>query len=139
MRSLLTKAKYYLDKPYIKVGYDPSSGILFNVWNGFASYEEILQIGERTLEAALFEKPRKALFDTRNMEVLDEPSQRYVSQEFARQLRDAGIKFTATVVPEDEFAKTSVDRIKNAILPGAVTEVRYFKQLGAATKWLGSK
>ena len=49
MSTLLDKAKYYLDKPYIKVGYDPASGILFNVWGGFASYSEVRQIGQRTL------------------------------------------------------------------------------------------
>ena len=138
MRALLTKAKYYLDKPYIKVGYDPSSGILFNIWNGFASYDEVLHIGERTLEAALFERPKKALFDTSNMEVLDERSQHYITNEFAQKLRESGIMYTATVIPEDEFAQTSVDRIKDAIAPKAVTEVRYFKKLSSAVKWLNS-
>jgi hypothetical protein len=139
MRILLNQAKYYLDKPYIKVGYDPVSGVLFNIWNGFASFSEVLQIGQRTLEAALFEKPSKMLFDTRNMEVLDEESQQYVSNEFARQMRDIGIKFTATVLPEDEFAQYSVDRIKNAIFTGTSTEIRYFQQISSAIKWLKSK
>ncbi len=139
MKTLLGQAKYYLDKPYIKVGFDPLSGILFNIWNGFASFEEVLQIGKRTLDAALFEKPTKALFDTRNMEVLDERSQQYVSTEFARQMREVGIKFTATVLPEDEFAKHSVDRIKEALLTTATTEVKYFEKAGAAVKWLSTK
>ena len=87
MKTLFAKAKYYLDKHYIKVGYDPLSGILFNIWNGFASYEEVMQIGQRTIEAALFERPKKALFDTRHMEVLDEASQQYVSHDFAKKLQ----------------------------------------------------
>lgn len=139
MKTLLSKAKYYLDKPYITIGYDPVTGILFNIWNGFASFEEVLQIGKRTLEAALFEKPTKVLFDTRNMEVLDEESQQYVSNEFAKQMRDIGIKFSATVLPEDVFAQHSVDRIKNALLYGASTEVKYFKEISAAVKWLSAK
>ena len=79
------------------------------------------------------------LFDTRNMEVLDEESQQYVSHEFARQMRDIGIKFTATVLPEDEFAQFSVDKIKNAIFTGTATEIKYFKKIGSAVKWLNSK
>lgn len=139
MKALLSQAKYYLDKPYIKVGFDPLSGILFNIWNGFASFEEVLQVGKRTLDAALFEKPTKVLFDTRHMEVLDEESQQYVSNEFAKQMREVGIKFTATVLPEDVFAQHSVDRIKEAILTTATTEVKYFNKIDAAVKWLNTK
>lgn len=139
MRALLHQAKYYLDKPYIKVGYDPTNGILFNIWNGFASFSEVLQIGQRTLEAAMFERPTKVLFDTRHMEVLDDDSQEYVSHDFARQMRDVGIRYTATVLPEDEFAQYSVDKIKKAIFTGTATEIRYFKRMSSAVNWLKSK
>ena len=139
MKTLLAQAKYYLDKPYITVGYDSVSGILFSIWNGFASFDEVLQISQRTLEAALFEKPTKMLFDTRNMEVLDEESQQYVSHEFSRKMRDLGIKFTAAVLPEDEFAQNSMDRIKNQIFTGTSTEIKYFGEMSAALKWLKSK
>ncbi len=139
LATLISAANIYMDKPYIKVGFNRKDRILFNIWNGFASHEEVLEIGQRTIDAAIFEKANKVLFDSRHMEVLDEASHRYISQEFTQEMLKVGVLYAATVLPEDIFAKQSIKQIKHYQEDAGMGHAHYFKSLQKAFDWLKSK
>jgi len=134
--TLLKESKIYLDKPYIKVAYHPHLNIIIHSWNGFASYNEILEVGKRTLEAVQKEHATRVLYDTRGLEVLDDKSRNYISIEFTIKMIRAGINFSATIMPEDPFAQFSIEEIRNRMeryLPG---RVKYFNSVNKAIDWL---
>lgn len=137
--SLVNVAKIHMDKPYIKIGFNRRENILFNIWDGFASHEEVLEIGQRTIDAAIFEKATKVLFDSRHMEVLDDASHRYISTEFTREMLNVGVLYAATVLPEDIFAKQSIKQIKHYQENAGVGHAHYFSSLQKAFDWLKSK
>lgn len=134
--SLLRESKIYLDKPYIKVGWHQPSGTIVHCWNGFASFEEILEVGKRTLAAVQQQHATKVLYDTRAMEVLDDRSRDYISGSFTFQMIRAGIHFSATVLPEDPFAQHSIQVIKERMERHLPDRVRYFRAFNKAVEWL---
>ncbi len=129
----------YLNKPYVKLVWDDDDGILITYWEGFASFEELKAVADRTLEAARHEGARRLLNDTRKMELLDDDSQQYISGEFTLKMVRAGVQFAATVLPEDDFAKESVEYIKGAIPTVVHHSNRYFTSVSKAKKWLKTK
>lgn len=139
LSQFLSDSKLYLDKPYIKVGFNTCECVLFNVWSGFSTYEEILEVGRRTIEAATKEGAYKVLFDSRKMEVLDMDSLAYISGEFTYQMNKIGIKYAATVLPVDLFAKISIDQIQGKLQDAQVAHGQYFKSFDDALAWLRSK
>lgn len=134
-----TGSKVYLDKPYIKVFWNPKSEVLSSLWTGFSSYEEVAAIGGRILDAVIFEKAEKVLYDARELEVLDNDSQMYISNAFTKDMVNAGVKYAATVLPEDIFAQFSVDNIQQSIAGNKDACVNYFKSFSSALAWLENK
>lgn len=132
-------AKVYLDKPYVKIFWDPAGQILASLWNGFSTFDEISVIGQRILDAVSFEKAEKVLYDARYIEVLDDESQLYISNKFTKDMVRAGVKYAATVLPEDAFAKFSVDNIQKTITDNHEACVNYFRSFKQAMEWLESK
>lgn len=134
--ALLKDSKIYLDKPYIKVAYHPQLNIIVHSWNGFSSYNEIQEVGKRTLEAVLKERATRVLYDTRGLEVLDDKSRNYISIEFTIKMIRAGINFSATIMPEDPFAQFSIEEMRHRMerhLPG---RIKYFTTVNKAIDWL---
>jgi hypothetical protein len=136
---LLQQATIYMDKRYIKVGYNEESKILFNIWNGFSSYEEVLEIGNRTIEIAEKKGAKKVLFDSTNMEILDKDSRDYISNQFTTKMTSLGVKYAATVLPEDIFAQNTVKDIQIRLQQNQKVQVRYFDSCKKALDWLESK
>ena len=132
-------ATVYLNKPYVKVFWDPAKKVLASMWNGFSTFDEISAIGQRILDAVAFERAEKVLYDARHMEVLDEESQDYISNRFTHDMVGAGVKYAATVLPEDIFAKFSVDNIQEKISNNKEACVNYFGSFKKALEWLDSK
>ena len=132
-------AKVYLDKPYVKVFWDSSSKVLASVWKGFSTFDEISSIGFRILDAVIFEKATKVLYDAREMEILDNDSEKYIGGVFTKEMVGAGVKYAAVVLPEDVFAKYSIDNIQQTIISNKKASVNYFKSLSMAIKWLENK
>lgn len=129
-------AKVYLDKPYAKIFWDPVNKILSSFWNGFSTYEEIVEIGKRILEATVLENAVKVLYDARCIEILDEESQNHISEEFTLEMKNAGVKYAATVIPEDVLAKFSVDNIQKKQDENREVSVLYFDSVTKAIDWL---
>jgi len=134
--TLLRESKMYLVKPYIKVGWHEPSGTIVHCWNGFATFEEILEVGKRTLSAVQQQHATKVLYDTRAMEVLDDRSRDYISGSFTIQMIRAGIHYSATVMPEDPFAQHSIQVIKERMERHLPERVKYFKTFNKAVDWL---
>lgn len=119
--------------------WNPKTQILTNRWRGFCSYDEIQAVGTRILDAVVFEKSKKILYDAKQIEVLDEQSQLYISGVFTREMIDAGIKYAATVLPMDIFAKFSVDDIQKKLDRNKGIYVSYFNSFSQATDWLRTR
>jgi hypothetical protein len=136
---LLQQATIYLDKEYIKVGYNEEFKILFNIWNGFSSFEEVLEVGNRTLEIADKKSAKKVLFDSTNMEILDKESRDYISNQFTTKMTGLGVKYAATVLPEDVFAQNTIKDIQVRLQQSQNVHVKYFNDCKKALDWLQSK
>ncbi|MFY0626872.1 MAG: hypothetical protein JXR07_11280 [Reichenbachiella sp.] len=134
-----TKAKVYLNKPYVQLYWDGKSSVMTNRWVGFCTFEEILAVGKRITDAVIFEKAEKILYDAHGIEVLDEDSQKYISGAFTREMISAGIKYAATVFPKDVFAKFCVDDIQKKLEKSQGASINYFDSLSKANLWLISK
>lgn len=132
-------AKIYLNKPYVQLYWDPSTRILTSHWSGFCTFDEIVAVGKRILDAVTFEHAEKVLYDARDIEVLDDQSQRYISGDFTRAMVNSGVKYAATVFPEDVFAKFSIDDIKENLSSNRGTSINYFNTISTAFNWLQSK
>ncbi len=136
--TLLKESKTYLDKPYIKVAWHPRLNLIIHDWKGFATFEEILEVGQRTLEAVQMEHATKVLYDTRGMEVLDDRSRNYITNEFTLKMIRAGIHYSATVMPDDPFAQYTMHAIKERMERHFADRVRYFDAINKAIDWLVS-
>lgn len=136
IHSLLKESKTYLDKPYIRVAWHSQLNLIIHHWKGFATFEEILEVGQRTLSAVQMEHATKVLYDTRGMEVLDDRSRNYVARDFTIKMIRAGIHYSATIRPEDPFAQHSIDAIKERMERHLKGRVRYFDAVNKAVDWL---
>lgn len=137
--TLPRNAKVYLDKPYVKIFWNPTNKVLSTIWKGFSTYDEISAIGHRILDAVVFEKATKVLYDAREIEILDNDSERYISGIFTKEMVGAGVKYAAAVLPEDVFAKYSIDNIQQKIIDNKNACVNYFNSMTNAIKWLENK
>ena len=133
------KAKVYLDKSYVKVYWDPTTKILYTIWKGFSTFDEISAIGHRILDAVVFEKAAKVLYDAREIEILDNDSEKYISGIFTKEMIGAGVKYAAAVLPEDIFAKYSIYNIQKKMIDNKNALVNYFKSMTNAIQWLENK
>ena len=130
--------RVFIVKPYVRVMLDESSRILFSVWQGFATSDELMAIGERILEIVSKESVRKVLFDTREMELIDDYSQSFISGAYTLDMIKAGVQYAATVLPRDEVAQESLDHIRElSHIPG--DHNRFFADYDEAIDWLSDR
>ncbi|SMD37831.1 hypothetical protein SAMN04488029_3477 [Reichenbachiella faecimaris] len=132
-------AKVYLNKPYVQVFWSPINKILTSRWTGFCTYDEIIAVAQRIIDAVTFEGARKVLYDAREIEVLDEQSQKYIAGDFTKEMIKVGIEYSATVSPTDVFAKFSLDDIQSAIKIAEASKNKFFQDVDEAFNWLLSK
>lgn len=133
------ESKVYLNKPYVQVFWNPLNKILTSRWTGFCSYDEIKAVAQRIIDAVTFEGARKVLYDAREIEVLDEESQKYIAGDFTKEMIKVGIEYSATVSPTDIFAKFSMDDIQNSIKIPEASHIKFFQNVEDAFNWLKSK
>jgi hypothetical protein len=128
-----------MNKPYVKVGWNDKDEILASFWQGFFSLEEIVATGNRLIQIAKTEQARKVLYDTTAMEILDETSQRFIAGEFTRHMVEAGILFSATIVPKDFMAKTAVEKILDHSPKEIMERSKIFESFDSGLRWLRKK
>lgn len=137
LSAIIKDSKLYLDKPYIKIAWSIKEGIMINHFRGFATHEEIVEIGKRIIEAVKIEKAKKILYDARGLEILDDNSREYIIKDFTRQIGDSGVQYAATVLPEDVFAKSTMGQIEESL--SHLNDInRYFPSINKAVDWLRS-
>ena len=132
-------AKIYLNKPYVQLFWNPVDRILTSRWSGFCTTEEIRAVGKRILDAVTFEKAEKVLYDARRIEMLDEESQNYISGQFAHEMVGSGVKYAATVFPNDVLAKFSIDDIQKNLQKYNGSTISFFNSVWSACEWLKTK
>lgn len=133
------ESKVYLNKPYVQVFWNPINKILTSRWTGFCTYDEIKAVAQRIIDAVTFEGARKVLYDAREIEVLDEKSQKYIAGDFTKEMIKVGIEYSATVSPTDIFAKFSLDDIQSSIKIPEASHNKFFQSVEDAFQWLQSK
>lgn len=132
-------SKVYLNKPYVQVFWSPINQILTSRWTGFCTFNEIKAVAQRIIDAVILEGARKVLYDAREIEVLDEDSQKYIAGDFTKEMIKVGIVYSATVSPTDVFAKFSLDDIQNSIKIPEASNNMFFQSVEEAFIWLKSK
>lgn len=132
-------SKVYLNKPYVQVFWSPINKILTSRWTGFCTFDEIKAVAQRIIDAVTLEGAKKVLYDAREIEVLDEQSQKYIAGDFTKEMIKVGIEYSATVSPLDVFAKFSVDDIQNTIKIPEASNNMFFQDVEEAFEWLKSK
>ena len=138
LSAIIKDSKLYLDKPYIKVAWNEKEGILINHFRGFATHEEIVEIGKRIIEAVRTEKATKFLYDARGLEIIDDISRDYIIRDFTHEMVvKAGVLYAATVLPEDIFSRSTMGQIQESLK--YLDEVnQYFQSVTKALEWLRS-
>lgn len=129
----------YLDKAYVKLFYDKKSEVLTSIFKGFSTIEEVEAISIRMLQAVNIESAKKVLYDTRLLEVLDEVSEKYISTTYTSRMIEAGVKYSATIIPKDIFAQLSLDNIQKRHSRFEYRGISYFESFSKAIKWLTNK
>ncbi|MEM7549314.1 MAG: hypothetical protein AAF363_06565 [Bacteroidota bacterium] len=132
----IKRSNLYFDKPYVKIAWNKQDELLVSYWMGFFTKEEIVAAGNRTIQVARIENAHKILYDASEMEILDPASQKFISGEFTRQMIEAGIEYSAAVVPDDVLAKSSVNQIKELMGQPIKSRSKYFDSFDQAYKWL---
>lgn len=127
--------RIFIDRPYVQVRYDESNKILYSVWQGFATADEFLGIGERLIELVSKENIHKVLYNTLEIELIDDFSQAFISGAFTRKMIIAGIQYSATVLPKDDLALESLDHIRE-LTHAPDANNRFFSSLEEAEHWL---
>jgi len=137
LSAIIKDSKLYLDKPYIKIAWNSKEGILINHFEGFATHDEVVEIGKRIIEAVEIEKVKKVLYDARGLEIMDDNSREYIIKDFAYQIGESGVLYAATVLPEDVFARGTMSQIEESLR--YLNDVnRYFPSVTKALGWLRS-
>ena len=71
--------------------------------------------------------------------MLDEESQNYISGQFAHEMVGSGVKYAATVFPNDVLAKFSIDDIQKNLQKYNGSTISFFNSVWSACEWLKTK
>ena len=132
-------SKVYLDKSYVQLYWNPTLKIIVCRWSGFCTHEEISAVALCLMDIVHLEGAKKILYDSQDMEVLDDASQKFISGAFTKQMIKAGVEYSATVFPEDIFAKFAVADIRKSMTNIKESNNSTFDSMKSALAWLKKK
>jgi hypothetical protein len=124
----------YKDYPYVTLGWDDEAKVAISTFkSGFMRAEAFKAAREEFLVLIKLKKAYKTLSDGREMAVLSQETQKWVSEDWAPRVLAAGVRYSAIIVPKDFLAKMSAEAI---VSNSADMTAHYFDDQAAALKWL---
>jgi hypothetical protein len=131
----------YTDNHFVTISYDETIPCVLIEWKKYASSEQFRLTHDQAVEAYLKYAPEHKqlhwLSDSRKFVMVSEDDINWVVDEINPKLYEAKLKYMAFVIPESEFAKTSVGDYQRNINKDKI-EIKNFSTVEEAKEWLNS-
>ncbi|WP_373229210.1 hypothetical protein [Cohnella sp.] len=124
----------YYESPQAKVSWNEAVKAVIFEWKSFAQGEQYRTPINKILDLAVQKQSKKVLYDCRKMSAISQDDQNWVAQDWYARSIEAGINYSAIVLPEKVIAKSSVNRVTSALDSSKTSEE--FDNLEEAVQWL---
>ena len=104
-------------------------------WQGWADPAEFAAANDAMILALKQHSGSRALGDCRNMRVIKQSDQEWVSRDWIPRVLAAGLRRMALVIPKSGLALMNVQEIMSRV-PGTKLDVAYFPTIEEAKAWL---
>lgn len=119
-----------------KIYYDKEIRSAVGVFEGFMSFENFKELAIQVNELRSKNFSKKQLNNVKDMKVLTQEVQKWIKEFWFPKAQASGLKHMAFVVPENTFAKMSMEAVNSN---ADQIEIRYFGNLTEAKNWLAAK
>lgn len=126
----------YYESPQAKISWNEAVKAVIFEWKGFAQGEQYRTPINKILELVVQKQSKKVLYDCRKMSVVSQDDQSWLLQDWYNRSIEAGLKYSAIVLPEKVIAKSSVNRIVSAVDSSNPSEE--FTDMDEAIQWLST-
>ena len=124
-----------MDTPYLTVHWNEEIKCVWMEWKKFVKGAGFRNGLDKGLELIIAKESSKWLADLTRLKVVDMEDQEWSNNDWFPRAIEGGIQWMAIVVPEDIFAKMSVNSIMEKV-PTMQLTVHYFDSLHEAEDWL---
>jgi hypothetical protein len=104
-------------------------------WQGWADSTEFVALNEAGLRALTEHHGSRFLSDSRNMKVVKQADQDWLSGDLFPRALAAGLRRVALIIPKSALAMMNVDRIADGFLETPLA-IEYFATVSEAREWL---
>lgn len=124
----------YFESPAAKVSWNEADKAVIFEWKGFAQGELYRTPINKLLELVVQKQSNKVLYDCRKMSATSQDDQKWLTEDWYARSIEAGIKYSAIVIPEKVIAKSIVNKIVSAVDSPNPSEE--FDNIEEAVQWL---
>ncbi|WP_128103493.1 hypothetical protein [Paenibacillus sp. DCT19] len=126
----------FYDSPQATVTWNEEKKVVVLQWKSFAKGEPYRTPLNKVLELAVQKRTNKALYDSRHLAVISPDDQEWVAKDWYPRSKEAGIKYSALLVPHKAIAKSSANRMLSGMDISNPSEE--FNDIDEAFSWLAS-
>jgi hypothetical protein len=123
------------DKPHCTIEYDPTLKCVIQTWKGFAGSENFRAAILKTIEVFEQREAQSIISNTQNSKVVSPADADWVAGYANPILISHGLRKIAFIVPENVFARRSVDHFRDET-KGQALATQYFADLATARAWV---
>ncbi len=123
------------DKAHCTIEYDPALKCVIQTWKGFAGSENFRASIMKTIDVFAQHEANSIISNTQNSKVVSQPDADWVASYANPILISHGFRKMAFIVPENVFARRSVDRFLDET-KGQAVAIRYFDDVDKAKAWV---
>lgn len=128
----------FFNAPYLTIHRDDVYNCVWMEWKKFVKGPGYRNGLDKGLELAISMNTTRWLADLRKMNVVDPDDQSWSNDNWFPRALKGGIENIAIIMPQDVFAKMSVDSIMEKV-PASMVKVRYFERLEMGQNWLNTQ
>jgi hypothetical protein len=121
---------------YFKAKRMPGNAFIYAQWFGVQSVETVIKGGNKVLEMIQDQPCAKLLNSNKNVIGSWDMALEWAENEWAPQMRAAGLRYLAQVVPSSIYATMTIENLIQRI--GDTFEIRTFEEEAQAQAWLES-
>lgn len=126
----------FYDSPQATVTWNEEKKVVILQWKSFAKGEQYRTPLNKLLELSVQKRSNKALYDSRYLAVISSDDQEWVAQEWYPRSIEAGIKYSALLVPHKAVAKSSANRMLSGM--DISNPSQEFQDIDEALHWLAT-
>lgn len=124
----------FFDSPQATVSWNEAVKAVVIEWKGFAQGEQYRTPLNKLLELAVQKQSNKVLYDTRRLSATSPNDQNWVAQDWYARSIEAGLKYSAAVIPIKVIAKSSLNRMLSGL--EISNPSKEFDDIDEAIQWL---